>query len=116
MPYSLTWYLPNIAAGQHTVRLQLDRPDGGATNECLAGWPSGDTNNFFTSEEIPSNRIAIVRRCPTVARPPAGWTDLPDRQVSYVKVEANTRLDVRLMDVLGYHMNGGHQLGLSAGG
>ena len=111
MPYSLSWYLPNVAAGQHTLRVQLDRPDGGASSECLAGWPSGDTDNFITAEEIPSNRIGIVRNMSDRRDTPGNWTDLPDRAITYNKSAANTRLDVRLMDILGYHMNGGHSWG-----
>ena len=36
----------------HTYRVQLYRPDGGTTSECLAGWPNADTGNLLMVQEV----------------------------------------------------------------
>jgi LruC domain-containing protein len=111
MARSMTWYLHNLTAGPHVVKVQADRPDPATATVCLAGWPSGETANFLAVEEIPANRIAMVQHMSDQALTPSTWTDLPGREVTYVKASSSSRLEVRLMDVLGYNMAGGHSWG-----
>jgi hypothetical protein len=51
-PVRMQWIIRGQAAGNHTYAVQVYRPDPNTTNECLAGWPNADTNNYLLAEEI----------------------------------------------------------------
>ncbi len=41
MPFSLHWYMQNVAAGSHTIKIQAVR--FGGSSEVLHGWPDQGT-------------------------------------------------------------------------
>jgi len=103
-PTRLAWYLNNPGVGRHVLRVQVHRVSSGTVSECLAGWEDNDTGNFLAVEEVPASRVAITRHMGDHRTTPGGWTDLPERTVSYTKQEAATLLRVAYTDVLGYNM------------
>lgn len=110
-PLQLEWFLTGLAAGNHTYRIQVQRPIAGAASECLAGWPNGDTQNFIAAEEIAPETISIVRHFSDTRHTPDGWSDLPERTITVDKISDDSLVQVTYQDVLGYHMVGGHSWG-----
>ncbi len=104
-PTHLTWYLENIEAGEHILRVQVLRVSA-AASECLAGWISGEVGNFLSSEEVTAGAVGITRHMEDSRLTPASWTNLPGRTVTFAKRDAGSLLQVSLYDVLGYLMTG----------
>ena len=51
-PMTMQWFVPGLSAGQHEYRIQVSRPDNNSSNQCLAGWNGGESNNFLMVEEL----------------------------------------------------------------
>ncbi|MCA9538182.1 MAG: hypothetical protein KC620_04810 [Myxococcales bacterium] len=105
-PLQLEWFIQGLAAGNHTYRIQVYRPDGNTSSECLAGWPDNDTQNFFALEEVEPGNISIVRHMDDRRETPDGWADLPNRVITVDKNSDDSLLKVTYMDDLGIHMVG----------
>ncbi|MCB9551126.1 MAG: hypothetical protein R3F65_21380 [bacterium] len=110
-PMQLEWHIQGLAAGNHTYRIQVNRPSAASASECLAGWPNGDTQNFIAVEEIPPSNIAIARHFSDTRHTPDGWSDLPERAITVDKASDDSLIQITYQDVLGYHMTGGQSWG-----
>jgi hypothetical protein len=55
MPFGIVWWIPSIATGLHTVRIQALIYTGSASNIAL-GWPDGDSQNALAVRFI---RVSI---------------------------------------------------------
>lgn len=51
---SYKWFLTGVSAGTHTIKVQVNGPNAGATasNGCLHGWSNGTQENFLLVQEI----------------------------------------------------------------
>jgi hypothetical protein len=51
-PMTFQWFVSGLSAAQHEYRIQVSRPDNNSSDQCLAGWNGGESNNFFSVEEL----------------------------------------------------------------
>ena len=105
-PRQLAWQMDGVAAGNHAFALQVYRPDGGSSSECLAGWPGDDTGNSFVVHEQDQGNVSIARNFSDTRLTPGGWTPLPGRELIHIKQNDSTKVRITYVDDLGYHMVG----------
>jgi hypothetical protein len=104
-PHAMSWFVPALGIGTHTVQLQIVH-SGASTNHCYTAWSQNENVGLFYAEEIAADRIAVTRHMADTRHTPNGWENLPARTVTYQKKEAGTVLEVVWTDTMGYHQLG----------
>ncbi len=102
-PTNMEWYLQNLPAGDHQLRIQVLRGPGAV--QCLAGWSDGEAENFISVEELDSARLGLSQHMEESSTASTSWVDVPGRHLVYAKQDNNTLLRVAYMDNLGYNMS-----------
>ena len=107
---SFKWFLPDVAAGSHTFKLQVLKSSG--ASECLNGWNNNEQENFFMVQEFPpptdsSAKYAVARNMPDVRTNSSSWTNIGSREVTYNKQDGDSNLRITYHDSLGSRMASG---------
>jgi len=102
-PRHLSWFIYGAALGEHTFKIQIKKSSAGVS-QCVSGWPNTKVANRLSIQEFNEDEILLTRSMAASNTSPNAWTNIPSRDISHVKKEANTQVRVTYTDGLGTTM------------